>query len=691
VPLCDDSENWKEESTSFFEKKEAKKLSLNAGRGRGSANARRTESFLLLFFKKEALFLAFLTFGLFLALTIGAQLFSWRALAFLVAMNLASMAVGRALLRLEIPAFRLFADYVFGLCVLSLVMFAVCRLFFVSAGVGAAVAAIFALACSARWRRSAGGGADLLLALVVCLASFIWSWQAILAVPRLYATGRFDAWTDYFIHAGEVAQFARFGALHGTSIFAAGAALPLYHYGSYMASAALCAVSGLPALVVVTVFWTLLGFLLLGLAVAVLGEVVAEGAGVFAVIAVLLVPDAAHYGVEAPFFDFHWLMQVAVSSCYAVALSCLAVAAMSLWLRGRRASHLVWAVGLTAAVFEFRVHVFLVLALTNALMFLFAWRPARWWHRPALVLAGLAAALGAMALLETLQRAPHFFSGGHHPVREMVEMLAMPPSPIQDFYGNLIAQVRPAGAALRVLWTGAAVLIGLLLVSAAAFGLLLPCYLAGLVWQARRGRLTAEAFFPLASVAAYWLMIVLFPDTPAEPLEFAHRPFVLPYTMLAVWCGRYALAALQAGLRDNLAGRVGLALSVLLLAVPLSLQGSAQRSGMTTAYLFCDWPVPRGLLTAAAYMRAHAAPGDVVAMPAGPLDDAFLGLSERAQLSPGSDFLTIQSGISDAQAALQAQELALALASDAAASRLGVKWIVMPADGWAVRPVGSHS
>jgi len=42
-------------SASFFEKKEAKKLLLNAGCGPAVARARRTESFLLLFFKKEAL------------------------------------------------------------------------------------------------------------------------------------------------------------------------------------------------------------------------------------------------------------------------------------------------------------------------------------------------------------------------------------------------------------------------------------------------------------------------------------------------------------------------------------------------------------------------------------------------------------------------------------------------------------
>jgi hypothetical protein len=42
-------------SASFFEKKEAKKLLLQAGLGRAGFAAPRTKSFLLLFFKKEAL------------------------------------------------------------------------------------------------------------------------------------------------------------------------------------------------------------------------------------------------------------------------------------------------------------------------------------------------------------------------------------------------------------------------------------------------------------------------------------------------------------------------------------------------------------------------------------------------------------------------------------------------------------
>jgi hypothetical protein len=51
-----------EESASFFEKKEAKKLLFTAGVGASRANARRSKSFLLLFFKKEALSFLFVAF-----------------------------------------------------------------------------------------------------------------------------------------------------------------------------------------------------------------------------------------------------------------------------------------------------------------------------------------------------------------------------------------------------------------------------------------------------------------------------------------------------------------------------------------------------------------------------------------------------------------------------------------------------
>jgi hypothetical protein len=336
----------------------------------------------------DAAVIVFLTITMALALSIGAQNFSARTIVFLVIMNAASLALGRATLRIEIVVFREFAEFVLGVCIFSLITFAVCRLFTADAAAGAAVAIIASILaaaiCISRGRREpAGSWLGFGLAKLICVAGFIWSWQAILAVPHMRATGTFTAWTDYFIHASELAQFAHFSILHGGSIFAAGAKLPLYHYGSYMIPAALVGIAGTPALVAATVLWTLLGFIILGLGTATLGAMLAgEAGGILAVLALLLLPDAAHYSLKNPFFDFHWLMQVSASSCYGVALACLSIAAMLRWLRNGAASDLAWAAGLTLAVFEFRVHVFAVLAITNALLFVAAWRPAQKWQRP---------------------------------------------------------------------------------------------------------------------------------------------------------------------------------------------------------------------------------------------------------------------------------------------------------------------
>lgn len=632
----------------------------------------------------DVVFWAVLTATLVAAMTLGAQVFSCRAAGFLAVMNAASLAIGRAASPLAPPVFGVFGDYIIGVCAFSLTVLTVCLAGTVSAGAGAGVAIVIGAGAGVlalrRGGRPARGTAEFILLLVICAACVIWSWQAVTAMPRLRETGLFSAWTDYFLHGGEVAQFAQFGALHGTSIFAAGAALPFYHYGSYMVPAALCAVSHMPALVSTTVLWTLLGFLMFGLGVAFLGGALGgEAAGIAAVIAVLLVPDAAHYGLENPFFDFHWLMQVAASGCYAMALACLALAMLLRWLRVGRRTDLAWTIGLILGTFELRVHIFLVLTLTIAIMFLAVWRPARWWWRPLLVVLGAGAALLAMALLATVPRAPDFFSGVHDPIGTLEGMLKMPPSWSADFYGHVVNSEHFTNPVARVLWVGAVGALGFLQLLLAAFGALFPVYVGALAWLAWRGACRAEDFLPLAAVAAYFTMVAIFPNTPKEPFEFAHRPFVLPYTLLAIWCARYAMLAVQAGLRAAPARRITLAVAVLLLAVPLSLQGTAQSSGIKWNDLFSRLRIPAATQQAAEYLRRHAAPGDVVATPAGALDDAFLALSERPTLSPGTNFMIIQAGISPADALRRQQDIAAIFAPGAApdeAAKFGARWVV---------------
>ncbi len=587
-----------------------------------------------------------------------------------------SLAIGRAALTLPITVFRPLAEYLLGFVILSLIILAVCFGAVVSAGaafIAACVAALAAAAICYRRRHTVPPAtpADALTVLLICTASLIWSWQAINAVPGALGTGIFHAWQDYFIHAGEIAQFAHFGALHGTSIFALGARLPPYHYASYILPAALCSLTGLPALVSATAFWTPLGSMLLGFGAAVLGGVLqGRSGGIAALVAVLLLPSASHYGIKNPFFDFHWLMQIASTGCYAVALSCLALSAAVFSLRQRRTAWLLWAGFSALAVAMFRVHIFAPLSATLALSFLFAWRPARAWQKPAAIAACLVLCLLCLAAAEHIDRAPHFFSGAYHPRQTLLDLTRAEPSRFAGLFGWLCAR----------LWRLPAIAAGITLVMAGAFGLLLPLYLAGLALRARAKQLVPEDWLPLFAAVAYCGCMLLIPATPKEPMEFAHRPFVLVYAVLAIWCAKFAVAAAQPRVWPAWSHRLAIATPVLLLAVPLALQSTAQSSALSWGTKATTLPLPRGLIEAAAFLRAHAAPGAAVAYTISPLDDSLVALSERPAFYPGTDFLIIQSGLSDAAAAQRKADLEKLLAAGPDAqqigSALGVAWIV---------------
>jgi hypothetical protein len=563
-------------------------------------------------------------------------------------MNAICLATGRACLRLPITAFRTSAEYIFGALLLSLLILVLCLAFTRSAGPAALIAALIApiIGLAISWRASPQAApktttTELVLTLLACLATLIWSWQAILAVPHLLKNHVFNAWTDYFIHAGEISQFASFHALHGTTIFASGAPLPPYHYASYMLPAALAGLTNVLALTAITAFWTPFGVLLMALACMVLGGVLAgERGGILALIAVFLVPSASHYALRNPFFDFHWLIEISTSAGYAFASAALSLAAFIFWHRNKSPSHLIWMAALTLATALFRVHIFAPLALTNAIMVFAAWRPQRRWAWPACLAASLAAAAAAAAAAETLPRAPHLFTFPHHPVADLLTMLGMTPSPSANLFQNL-ATADP----------NIALATGLALLAAAAFGLFLPLYLITLF---RRPVTTEslESFIPLVALAAYLAIVIIVPNNPLEPLEFAHRPFVFVYALLAIWSAAFIATKFLPA--HPLTTPLTLAAGFILLATPLALQSTAQKSNLTVAKLFYGPTIPPGLIATAAYLRAHTAQNSVIAAPQSPLDEPLIALTQRPEFFPGTLFLYLQSGLSPAdQAARQ--------------------------------------
>ena len=470
---------------------------------------------------------------------------SLSAIVAIGSINMAALMIGRAVLELiRLPVtigFRPFADIVVGTSFMSATMLVACVASIASAGPVLVALLVVGMAAAVynarRWTNSdPATSGDLLVLAAISVSAVVWSWEAIQAVPRMRTTGVFHAWSDFFIHAGEIAQFAHFSSLNGTSLFASDAALPLYHYASYMLPAALCSLTGIPALVAATAFWVPFGFILLGLGAYALGSVLGGrlcGTGSAAML--LAVPSASHYGLENPYFDFHWLLQISPAGSYAIALSLVALGLIVLGLQNRSGRAYWAAAALTLCVFEIRVHLFVLLAGIGVLLLAVFWRPRR---RSTFYGAGAAFTALCLCMLfvsELIPRAPHLLSGSH----QTLGFLRFAHDVQENAYAGLYDTI------VRNVPETLAVVVGLVLLLLAAFGALVPGYLLGIWWLWWNKTLTRDAWIPFCSVAVYLAIILVFPSTDAEPDEFYHRPFVLVYATLGIWCVRIAMAVIR--------------------------------------------------------------------------------------------------------------------------------------------------
>ena len=154
----------------------------------------------------------------------------------------------------------------------------------------------------------------------------LWAREVITAVPHTLATGVFPAWQDYFLHASEITYLRDYPSFERHSQYLAAVPQPLYHRGSYALSSVFSALSGLPSLITATTFWLPTGLLLCITATYTFGAAMGGGlGGLAAVAAVFLAPDASGYGFHNRFLSFHWLLQMAGGSSYAVALVLVAL------------------------------------------------------------------------------------------------------------------------------------------------------------------------------------------------------------------------------------------------------------------------------------------------------------------------------------------------------------------------------
>ena len=457
-----------------------------------------------------------------------------------------------------------------------------------------------------------------LLSVIAGLAAATgWCQDLILPTSSVEGGIVFKPWSDFFFHATIVARSLGNQTLYQVGNYEwKGFPAIIYHYASYSLASCLAKVGHLPAYDTVVGFWAPFGSFLAGLASYALGRVIwSQGAGLAALMAAFLIPDAALLNVAHPIYGYFWLQHVAPGGLYGVAI---AGTALILIVQGAREGRRVWIVSgvvVGALVALFKVHVF---AAAFPLLFSFAilaWRPRK---RLQWLVLGVCVAAG-VALLPLANRfyiGPnvHFdFSGSAWYWKVLAKTASG--TRVESWY-HVFSTGHPFPSHL-------AQAIGLLLFNALGiFAVVAP-----LVWLFAVRRKTWQASETI-SVAAVVILLLMTFGLSGNTNELIHRPFVWAYWLVGSLTGGRLFS--MATERRPQPPTWAVAVSILaLVLVPVRYGSGLERGKWSGADAFSSLRVDRGLVDCAHYIRGQFPP-DAVAQDSR-LDELLIlgGLGER--------------------------------------------------------------
>ena len=244
-------------------------------------------------------------------------------------------------------------------------------------------------------------GLDVLAIVTIAILVAALCHDAASTLPSIQATGIVPIWSDYSIHATEIAQFGDPHVQGLSSFLLAGQPLVFYHYASYMLPAAAAGFLSLPPWGVAASLLLPYGILLMSLAAYAFARVrLGAAAATLAPAALLFVPDASAYGLRNGFFGFHWLLLTAPGSGYGLGAAFTALTLMAVWRSNDRPACFWLGIFVAASAFEFRAQIFLLLvpALAASLLWetSFVQRQAR-----AVILVAVLTAIAVIVCLVT--------------------------------------------------------------------------------------------------------------------------------------------------------------------------------------------------------------------------------------------------------------------------------------------------
>src|SRR5437764_6920516 len=164
-----------------------------------------------------------------------------------------------------------------------------------------------------RHRRDPLSALGLLGVIVSLVAATGWSQDLISPTTPFDGIVVFKPWSDFFIHATFVARSLVGETLPQVGNYEwKGFPVIFYHYASYALPICLAKLGSLPAYATVVGFWAPFGSFLIGLASYALGRAFwSQGAGLAALIATSLIPDAALLNIAHPAYGYFWLQHAA--------------------------------------------------------------------------------------------------------------------------------------------------------------------------------------------------------------------------------------------------------------------------------------------------------------------------------------------------------------------------------------------
>ena len=528
------------------------------------------------------------------------------------------IATGKLLLHASgAPNLSLVAAWPLGVTATGIVLWALTALLDVSAATALALwaALVILLDLATGTRKPVGLGqhrTDLIGLLLCCAFTAAWCKDLARAPIVLAQTGVLPAWVDYFVHGGVIAQFGDPRAIGRGVLSLADFPIAFYHYASYVPAAAFALPLDQSGLPIATSLWIPIGFLSLAAAAYSLGVALAGAAGgVAALIALFAMPDAAGYGLQNGFFSFHWNLLAASGASYGLASALLAVVFLKHWADTGPRAALLASIALVGATFLTRFQIFLL--LFPAWLAAVAIVSPRARRNLKLILSGTALFLIAAILVHE-----------HLPdLRGSSSSWAFDEGQALDRFLYQV-HTRQSPTAYPGLYTrvriqygdGIGFALGIMLVYAAALGVLLLLFPAALALERRSLQLKGIDAFPLALLALY-AMLMMFAPTPSQhdATELIHRPFVLLYAVTAIWT--VALAARWLSRQGAHGARRTWQTIVIAAAVALPwIWSSATEMGrpkFNWGRQFNAYPAGIDLVAAAAFVRAHARPGDVLA------------------------------------------------------------------------------